>query len=96
MKKVQLVQILILGVVACLLDFLLLSNAWAGLGWRGTIAEWIRDLGFSRAAGRFGVIWIRIPTFFVAGVLGFSIARLIPGHWRAAAFLGGVAFVGTP
>jgi hypothetical protein len=95
MKITQLVSVIALGVIACVLDFAVLSNAWAGLGWRAPIAELIRDSGFPGTAGIFGLIWIRIPTFFVAGVLGFSVARLVPGRWMTAAVLGGVAFVGT-
>ena len=95
MKAKRIALLVLIGVVAALADAWLFSVLWNSLDWRRPIAEWIAGLGFTKLAGWFGELWIRIPTFAIATLLGFVVARFFRERWLLSAALCAVGFVGT-
>ena len=95
MKANRMILLVVIGVVGALADAWLFSDLWNSLDWRRPIAGWISEHGFTRLAGWFGEFWVRIPTFAIAIVLGFVVARLLPERWLFGAALCAVGFMGT-
>jgi hypothetical protein len=95
MKANRVILLILIGVAAALADAWLFSNLWNALDWRRPLAEWIAGHGFTRLAGWFGEIWIRIPTFAIAAILGLVVARLFPERWLSSAVLCVIGFMGT-
>jgi hypothetical protein len=95
MKTKHILLPLVIGGVASLADAWLLSNLWAAFDWRRPIAEWLVGMGFTTLAGWFGLVWIRVPTFVVAGFLGVIVERLFPERWISAVSFCALGFVGV-
>jgi hypothetical protein len=95
MKARQVIFPLVIGGIAKLADSWLFSNFWVALDWQRPVAEWFAGLGFPTLAGWIGLFWIRIPTFAVAAVLGFVVARLFVERWLSAMLFSALGFVGT-
>ena len=95
MKAKYLILPFVIGVIASLADAWLLSNLWIALDWRRPIAEWLSGLGFTGLARWFGLVWICIPTFVVAALLGVVVARLFPERWLTAVAFCALGFIGV-
>jgi hypothetical protein len=95
MKTKHFLLPLIIGASASLVDAWLFSNLWAALGWQLAIGEWLSQVGFTTLARWFVQLWIRIPTFVMAGLLGLLIARFFGDRWILSVLACAVGFVGV-
>lgn len=95
MKAKKTVIPILIGVAAALVDVWLVSNLWSSLGWRGPVADWISHHGFPRLAVWCSNLWLRLPTFVIAMVLGIVVVRLFRNRWLSSALLCAAGFMGT-
>ena len=72
----------ILGTALPLLNVFFISPWWIDLGWRRPVAEWLLSIGVS--SRYWGLIWLHIPDWTIALLLGVCGAFFLRRKWLIA------------
>ena len=59
------------GLIAFINNFI--SVLWIGLEWRKPIADWLRSIGLPQVIGYWSLVWINLPDWLMASILGLII-----------------------
>ncbi len=74
----------------------LLSVLWHALGWRKPVSDCLVNLGYRDLAAYWGLVWINLPDWFVALLLGVGVGRIRRGRWIAASAWVAAGFILVP
>jgi hypothetical protein len=73
-----------------------LGALWIQLGWRQPIADWLAAHGFSVLAGYWGLVWIRLPDWIIATIVGVCGGIFIRRQPIVSLLILGLGFIVTP
>jgi hypothetical protein len=74
----------------------LLGALWIQLGWRQPIANWLASHGFSALASYWGLVWIRLPVWIIAAIVGICGGIFIRRQPIPSLLIFGIGFVVMP
>ncbi|MCH7987998.1 MAG: hypothetical protein IID46_02475 [Planctomycetes bacterium] len=66
---------------------------WMELGWRRPVQDWLVDIGLGSVAGYWGIVWLFLPEWILAGILGVCIGLCLREKWLIAAISCAFAFI---
>lgn len=82
------------GVGLWFVDVHFVSPLWFDLGLRRPVAEWFFDHGFSDwFAAQWGLVWIHIPGWMIAGITGLALGYIFRRRWLFAVVPCAVGYV---
>jgi hypothetical protein len=74
----------------------LLGAPWIQLGWRQPIADWLGLHGLSALAGYWGLVWIHLPDWIIATIVGVCGGIFIRRQPIVSLLILGLGFIVTP
>ena len=74
----------------------LLGALWIQLGWRQPIANWLASHGFSALASYWGLVWIRLPVWIIAAIVGICGGIFIRRQPIPSLLIFGIGFIVMP
>jgi hypothetical protein len=75
----------------------LLLPLWCDLGWRKPVSDWLVSLDFGQLAAYWGLVWINLPAWCLAFILGMLTGVASRGkNWFRNAVVCGIGFMLVP
>ena len=88
---------IVCGSIFAILDACYLFPLWEVLAWRRPVADWIINFGLGDTiAGYWGLVWLRVPQWLLAAILGIISGLCDSKNWLVTSLCCGLAFVLTP
>lgn len=82
--------------VAAAIFLIFLGAGWIGLGFRAPVAAWLSEHDFSWLIGKWSLLWVHLPNYFVALLLGYIVGRYLRLRWWKAAIFGSTGYFILP
>lgn len=73
-----------------------LFSPWVDLMWRKPVSDWLVSLGFDRLAAYWSMVWVNLPEWCMAFLLGVLIGVLSKRYWFRNALVCGAGFILIP